>query len=406
MALEFRPARPEEMDEYVYSGNIGFGLSTSPAEIERRRVERPLDPDWTLCAFDDGMLAAKMATHPFTIGWNGRWIGCGGVTAVTALPTHRRRGYVGELMRRSMVCMREQGRPLAMLWATMAAIYQRFGYGNAFTNVLYEFDARRLAFVDEIPTPGRTRLVKVDEARPAIEGVYERFAACRTLMLRRGDDWWPRALRLLGGGSAPPLVACYEENDDVLGYMLYEVEDGRAWGRRRDQRLQVFDLVWTTSAAHRALIQLLAGYDLARSVRFPSLPADDPLFHQVQEPRLLGGWITDGTLLRIVDLQAALEGRGYDAGGHLTLGVHDDLCPWNTGTWSVEVEAGAARVRQTGGDADLALAPRALAMLVCGYQRATALAQAGLIVSSNPQALATADQLFQTAHAPFCMDHF
>src|SRR5580700_10850455 len=112
MALEFRPARIEEMDEYVYSGRIGFGQSTAPEEIEQQRRERRLEPEWTLCAFDDGVLAAKMAILPFNISWNGRWIPCGGVTAVTTLPTHRRRGYVGELMRRSMAQMREAGQPV------------------------------------------------------------------------------------------------------------------------------------------------------------------------------------------------------------------------------------------------------------------------------------------------------
>jgi len=407
MAVEFRPARPEEMDEYAYSGRIGFGRSTAPADMERDRVERPIRPEWTLCAFEDGVLAAKMAMLPFTISWNGRWIPCGGVTAVTTLPTHRRRGLVGELMRRSMAVMREAGQPVAMLWATMSAIYQRFGYGNAFTNLLYDFDARRVAFVDEMPAPVRTRILKVDEARPAIEGVYHRFAEQRTLMLGRGDEWWPRSLRMAGAGStAPALVAVYEEEGEVLGYAVYEIDDGRMWGRRRDQHIQVFDLVWTTPAAHRALIQLLAGYDLAHSVRFPSLPADDPLFHHVQEPRLLNISITDGTLLRIVDLCAALESRAYDADGRLTFTLRDELCPWNSGTWRLDVEAGAAHLRLVSDEAELTLSPRALAMLACGYQSATALAHAGLISCGDGKALTTAGSLFQTARAPFCMDHF
>ena len=406
MAIEFRAARPDEMDEYAYSGRVGFGRSTAPVDLERDRVERPMQPEWTLCAFEDGVLAAKMAMLPFTISWNGGWIDCGGVTAVSTLPTHRRRGLVGELMRRSMAAMREAGQPVAMLWATMSAIYQRFGYGNGFTNLLYDFDARRLSFVDEIETPGRCQLLDVAEVRPTIDGVYERFASQRTLMLRRGDDWWPRALHLLAGAEAPLLAASYEEQGKVLGYVVYGIDDARAWGRRRDQRLQVFDLVWTTPAAHRALIQLLAGYDLAHSVRFPSLPADDPLFHQVQEPRLLNGSLTDGALVRIVDLAPALEGRQFDADGRLTFALRDELCPWNTGTWRLDVEGGTASAKAAGGDASLMLSPCALAMLVCGYQSATALARAGLIACGDDDALERTSNLFRTRAAPFCMDHF
>jgi predicted acetyltransferase len=407
MALELRPARPDEMAEYVYSGRIGFGQSTAPGEIQQQRLERPMKPEWTLCAFDNGVLAAKMAMLPFTIRWNGSWIACAGVTAVTALPTHRRRGHVASLMRQSMIVMREAGQPLAMLWATMSAIYQRFGYGNVFTNLLYEFDARGVEFVEEIPIPGRTRLLKLEQTRAAIDDVYHAFAAQRTLMLRRGDDWWPRALHLLSAaGVAPLLVACYEEQGQIQGYVVYDVEDGRMWGRRRDQRLQVYDFVWQTPAAHRALVLLLAGYDLARSVRFPSLPADDPLFHHVQEPRLLNPSMTDGTLLRIVDLRPALEGRGYDADGNITFSLADDLCPWNSGTWRLEVEGGQASLQVAAAEPELIVAPRALAMLVSGYQNATALANAGLLSCRRHEAIEEADRIFRTARAPFCMDHF
>jgi predicted acetyltransferase len=398
------------MAEYVYSGRIGFGQSTSTLEIERQITNRPIRPEWTLCAFDDGVLASKLAMLPFAISWNGREIGCGGVTAVTTLPTHRRLGYVGELMRRSFAIMRDANQPVAMLWATMSAIYQRFGYGNAFTNYLYDFDARGLRFVDTIATPGRTRLLHDVDAIAVTAPAYERFAAPRTLMLKRDPDWQARLRRSLEGKTSPNLqpllVAVYEEGKDILGYAVFDVEDGRLFGRRRDQHLVVYDFVWLNPAAHRALIQLLGAYDLANSVRFTVVPTDDPLFNQVEEPRRLNGSFTDGTLLRIVDVRAALSGRGYDGDGRVHLGLVDELCPWNTGTWELAVDGNVVEVRATDAEPDFCLAPRALAMLAAGYQTATTLARQGLIVVNRTESLTSADNLFRTAYAPFCMDHF
>lgn len=407
MAVEYRPARPEEMRQFVYSSRLGFGGSTSDAEVERVLGFDELRPEWTLCAFDDGELASQMATFPFVMRWNGRDIGCGGVTAVSTLPTHRRRGHLRELMTRSFVTMREAGQPVAMLWASMTAIYQRFGYGIAYTRWRCDFDPRQLRFVDQMDVPGRVRLVKIGESQPVIADAYAQFAAPRTLMLQRNADWWHASVLRQWRPEAPPrLVAVYEEAGRVLGYTIYSVERHGDWRPGPDQRLDSGELVWLTPAAHRGLVRYLAGYDLVDSINIWRMPVDDPLFHHAQEPRLLDLRAYDGTLVRLVDVQRALEGRGYDADGRLTLMMPDDLCPWNTGAWEMTVAGGVARLKRTEAEPDLCLAPRALAILVSGHQSATMLARSGLIPPADARALATADALFRTTHAPLCLDGF
>jgi predicted acetyltransferase len=311
---------------------------------------------------------------------------------------------------RSFAEMRDRGQPVAMLWATMAGIYQRFGYGTAFVNCASTFDPRRLRFVEEIEIPGRIRFVDIDEALPILTPAYERFAAMRTPMLHRKEAQWQRharELRRRGDTSLPPLlVAVYEEQAELLGYVVYDVERAPGWRSGQDQRLTVQELAWLSPAAHRALIQVLCAYDLAGSVRFNLLPLDDPLFHHVQEPRLLNLTLSDGALMRIVDLQAALEGRGYDGAGRLTLDISDSECPWNSGTWTLSVEDGRGCVRSGGNGSALRMAPRALAMLVAGSQTASSLARLGLLQAEDRRALRDADHVFETACAPYCMDRF
>lgn len=346
-----------------------------------------------------------MGVLPLTIRWNGRDIACGGVTAVSTLPTHRRRGYLRALMVRAFAAMRARGQPVAMLWASMAAIYQRFGYGVAFTQYIAEFDPRLLHFVDEVPVPGRMRLLSPEEVVARVRGAYERFAAPRTPMLRRDEAWWRRTLHPWRPNAPPPLCAAYEEGGEVLGFTVYEVEERPAERPGPTQRLNAIWL-WLTPAAHRALVRYFLDHDLAVSVRVHRLPVDDPLPLYVQEPRLLNLWARDGSMLRVVDLVPALEGRGYDADGRLTFALHDELCPWNSGTWELVVEGGTGRLRPTAGEPGLCLTPRALAVLASGHHSASALARAGLVAATDAHALATADALFRTGHAPLCLDGF
>src|SRR6266498_5481502 len=116
MAVEYRPLRAEEMRQFAHNDHVGFGQSTADSEIDRLVELEFLKPEQTLGAFEDGELVSQMGTLPFTIRWNGRDIACGGVTAVSTLPTHRRRGHLRELMARSFQRMRDGGQPVAMLW--------------------------------------------------------------------------------------------------------------------------------------------------------------------------------------------------------------------------------------------------------------------------------------------------
>lgn len=409
MTVEYRSPRPEEFRQFIYTDQIGFGGSTADEAIAERLEFTRDTPEISLCAFEDGEIVSQMGTFPFTMRWHGRDIGCGGVTSVATLPSHRRRGHLRQLMTRAFATMREQNQPIAMLWASMAAIYQRFGYGICFTRWRYAFDPRELRYVDEIATPGRMRLVKSEDAYPLLEEPYRRFAAPRTLMLNRTEEMWRSGvLRPWAKQVAPFLVAVYEEAGEPLGYAVYQVERGGQAGVTRFLTVTVRELVWPTPAAHRALINYLAGYDLAATVRIWQLPTDDPLFYTAQEPRELHAEAVDGTLVRLVDVAAALEGRGYEGEGRISFAVADDLCPWNAGGWELTVEGGHGRVRRLarGDDGALCLNQRALAMLSSGYAGATLLARMGLVAASDASALRCADSLFRGGYANLCLDMF
>jgi predicted acetyltransferase len=410
MKADYRHARPEDMTALMRAQNLGFGDTTARADIERRIAATLIKPEWRLCAFEDGEPVSQIVVVPVEMNWNGRTIAAAGVTDVFTLPTARRKGYLRELMTRAYAQMRGAGQCVAILEASMAAIYQRFGWAVVYTALWHEFDPRHLRFVDEMPTPGRVRLLDREDARPLIEPLYQRYCATRTLAMRRGDFEWSAAFQMASTSRPPLLVAVYEEEGQPLGYAIYRVGQMDPRGGRHpgdpDEQITVNEWVWLTPAAHRALIQFLAGHDLAGSLRLWGFPLDDPLLYQVQEPRALNALAIDGALARIVDVEQALTGRGYDGAGRLRIGLEDGYAPWNSGVWELTAEEGAASVRRVAAEPELRLTPRVLAILLSGYQPASMLARAGLIQCPEPSALAVADALFRTSHVPLCLDHW
>ena len=51
-----------------------------------------------------------------------------------------------------------------MLWATEAAIYQRFGYGTATSDGAFEVASRQTAYARPVSPEGRVRIVTEEEA--------------------------------------------------------------------------------------------------------------------------------------------------------------------------------------------------------------------------------------------------
>ena len=110
-------------------------------------------------------------------------------------------------------------------------------------------------------------------------------------------------------------------------------------------------------------------------------------------------------MLRIVDLRAALEKRGWPATatGEVHLDVRDPILRENARRWVLEVDRGRATVRD-GGSGGIAMDVRGLAALYSGFLSAEELRVAGLCDGDDAE-LARASALF-AGPAPWTSDFF
>ena len=188
--------------------------------------------------------------------------------------------------------------------------------------------------------------------------------------------------------------------------MIYTLRADKVDHPSRDQQLAVNDLAWLTPDAYRSLGRYIASHDLVGRVVWNAAPPDDPAMEFFLEPRLLNAKDSEGIGFRIVDAPAALAGRGYDVASDLVIGIEDDpLTLWNNGVWHLETDPEGSRVRPTNETADIRLNIKTLALLFTGFRTATQLAGWGLI-DGGSEAIARADAIFRTRHAPHCPDHF
>jgi predicted acetyltransferase len=404
MAIEIRSCRDDaEMREYYMIGAYVFAdTELIPEETA------PTLPDWTTCAFVEGKLASIMAAYPFTVRLNGAPVKVAGVTQVGTLPGYRRQGLLRKTMGRAFEEMRERDQPIAILWASMGAIYQRFGYGLASESIDYHMDPRIAAFQEGGEAPGSVTVETPEGGYPTAKMLYIEYASPRNLHIHRSRPLWEVGVLRGDKKHGPVRVAIYSNADgQARGHIVYQVhhEDFNSPGP--NQVMSVRDFVYLDLEAYRGLWEYIRKHDLVRRVDMNGMAPDDPAPDLLLEPRSLAKMVQDGIWLRVVDAEKSFPSRPYGERGELTIEIAGDtMCPWNSGRWLMETDGTTTEVRRTDREPDITVTPNGLASLLSGCRTATHLARVGRITGRDPQALQKADRLFRTEFAPHCPNGF
>ncbi|MEX2446292.1 MAG: GNAT family N-acetyltransferase [Dehalococcoidia bacterium] len=406
--FEVRPIAREEVPAFIRVHTAAMGRHPTEAYLRSAgdRFERQRD----IGAFEDGQLIGSSVIHWLHLqvpdGAGGaRSLPTGGVTNVAVLPTHRRRGALQALMRDHMTRLHEEGTALAVLWASESLIYRRFGYGRATGTERWSIAREHTTLRDGSPPDGHVVLVGPDEARALWPEVMRRALAGRPGYFPRTPDQWETFFDddpdIRDGGSAHFHVVYRDaEADQADGYATYRVHR-RMVDRIFQHELRVTELMATTAEATRGLWRYIFGVDLIAEVTAQQRPLDDPLPWMLLDPRRLRRSVQDGLWLRLVDVPAALEARGYACHDSLVLDVRDEFCEWNTGRYRLEASPGGARCTPTTDTPDLSMDVPTLAAAYLGGARFQALAATG-DVEGAPSVLARADALFATHATPWC----
>ena len=401
-----RTATVETVEAFVAPLNHAFADVLDPADGERRTWE----PDRIIAAFDGGEPVSTAGALTFRLSVPGGEAAAAGVTLVGVSPSHRRRGILRSMMRHQLDDIHARGEPLAILWASEGAIYQRFGYGLATLNGTFEIERAGAVFARPASAEGTVRLVDIETAMGILPTLYDRVRVETPGMVGRSETWWRwitlRDTDQMRSANGMKFLAVYEADGQVEGTAVYRVKPD--WDDRGPNgRLVAQEVLATTPRATRDLWAWLFDVDLVRLVRAVRGPVPHPLQLLLAEPRRLGFTIGDAIWLRVVDVPAALAARTYGRPGTLVLEVRDGFCPWNAGRWRLDAaEDGRGTVERTTAVPDLTLDATDLGATYLGTFRFSELARVGRVVENTAGALLRADALFASARAPWCSTMF
>jgi predicted acetyltransferase len=380
--------------ELARYASIAFRSLGLPSERASGFLER-LDASGVRVARHGAEVVGGLALLPMGHWFGGRPVPCVGVTAVGVAAEHRSKGIASKMMRTALEEARKDRVALSSLFPATFPVYRAAGYETAGNRYVYRVPMAALGPGD--PQPAVREIGP--EGEVTLRSLYAQRAAFLSGAIERSSYFWRRVLDPWGEEAKAYLV---EGRDGPEGYVVLAQRGGA--GALAPIELTVADAVLRTPAAGRRIVRMLADHrSIATHARFAAGPGD-PLLLLAREERLeivtVQRW-----MLRIVDLRAALEERGWPptSRGEIHLDVVDPILPENAKRWVLDVDRGRAAVRE-GGSGAVRIHVRGLAALYSGFLGAAELRTAGLCDGEDAD-LARASALF-AGPAPWVADFF
>lgn len=306
--------------------------------------------------------------------FGGRSVPLGGLAGVGVAAEHRGSGVAAALVGDTLRALREDGVPIAGLYASTQRLYRSVGFEQAGNRVAWKVGLRAIDVVDR--TLAVTRVDGPDALVPLYRPAHGH--------LDRSAAIWDRITKPYGTESW-----CYRIGDE--GYAVLGKESAGL-----HYHVVVRDWQAHTPAAARRLWTLLADHSsLGTEARWFGAATDPRVAHLSEQPAEITG--LQRWMIRVLDVSAALAARGWPVhvSGELHLDIDDTLLPENAGRWVLTVEDGRARVAR-GGSGAVQLGIRGLAPLYTGFFTPEALATLGWL-RADPASLRTAARLFASA---------
>jgi predicted acetyltransferase len=404
LALSYATA--DRVEEYFATVLRGFHEDYNPELWPPHQAT--FEPERNFGFTVDGRWVSTCGAYTLQMTVPGGTVPVAAVTLVTVHPSYRRRGLLRQMMTHQLEGIAARGvEPVALLWASEAAIYGRFGYGETLSRLRLSGQTRALTLAPWVELEGSVGEVEREEFLPVAQRLRESWLADRPGALKRSDLWWQIRLHdpepWRRGASAYRFVLHFASDGSPDGYAQFRVKEEGPDGYAE---VAIHSLDAANPPAYAGLWRFLLNLDLVRSFSWHDAPMDEPLRLLVTDPRAIKAELSDGTYARLIDLSAALMARRYAAEIDVVIGVLDPMLAQNDGAFRLQGGPDGAEVTPSRHQPDISMNVRELGAIYLGGVSPATLRQAGLVTEQTKGAVARVAAAFAWDRLPYCNDYF
>lgn len=398
--LEVRRARGADWDD-IFAADARAFLMTSPmSDAERSDLRGKVDDSEVVVVRDpaatipDPLVGVAMFYQMTMTVPGGDALDAAGLSWVSVAATHRRRGILRTMITELFEQWEAQDKTFAILTASEATIYERFGFGPACFADRVDIDLSRTRMRAQPDGSSPVVFGTTDEIARRIPELHRRWTQTRPGALARPDSWWAPILADRDS-QRPPHSSGLHYLLHADGYASYRINNSVS-----PSRGDVEEVIAVTEEAHTELWRVLTGLDLLSCLHAP-IPVDDPLPVKLTDHRtvrIVGH--DDKMWLRILDVPRALSSRRYSDDVDVVLEITDEFRS-SGGTFVLSARNGGGIAAPSELTPTARMDISVLAMIYLGGTRARTLAAAGRLWTDSPATLEAFDRAFATDRAPF-----
>lgn len=340
----------------------------------------------TLVAEDEGKIMSSLQLLPYRMFLREREIPVSYIVGVATWPEYRGRGLVRELLEFADTILHERGIFQSILLPFQYEFYRKYGWEVCYDFLTYK-SLESLSYhylkesKDNKSAHVKFKKVDLDDDIVKITECYNQYMERFHGYIIRGKTEWSKLIHdvTLDGGAC----YLYEENEKVLGYIMYTIQD---------KKLNIRELIYISHDAKSALVNLAFSHigQVEQICRKAHAWDMDYLYMKDSRGRLEKETFVMGRIHNVID---ALSDLPY-SGNKFVMKINDDFCHRNNGNFLIKRKHWTSYVKETNQEPDIILDIRTLNQLLWGYMSPEIAVADGRVDLNNKAQLSNLELLF------------
>lgn len=273
------------------------------------------------------------------------------------LPEYRRTGVIRQVVPELLSQSADDGVPFVLTREFAEGVYDQFGLGRISNRAVWTCPPGALASAPKSLRGTFTRLSPDDWQ--ALDRVHEAYRQRYSIGVARSPDYWQWILRDVRGD--PYRIAGWRVDGQLRGYIVYKLQFD-------PPTFTEVDMGYVDTETFRHLLYYVSGHETeAKHAQFQG--PETGRVYDIASAGAVSCEIRPETVLRVTDVQAALETPTYPTDDVITVAVTDRLLDRNDDTFELSVTDGVGECTPTTEtEPDVETSVAALARLVAGYR--------------------------------------
>ena len=345
-----RKIRPEELKRtrelFSVAFDYAYDCKDSKEEVYRKAVEEPENredayPLDKYAAFEDDneTMFSCLSAIRYPMTFDGHRVPMVGIGGVSSLPTHRNRGGIRGCFTTMLPDLYRQGTVFSCLYPFSTAYYRKFGYE---LHTPAERCEIMLSYLPKWKVSGHS--VLVDESNrekvlPDVKKIYEGWQSHYNGMIAN-EDWEYRFITEANPYKTLDFTYVYYKEDGTPAAFLTFRNNKTPEGQKLNCKRFVFADRESLKGLF-ALVKTFAADYKSIQLDLPDLSLVEPMIPEWSFGAAKAERIHMG-MVRVINVQKALEMARYRGNGQITIQVEDDQIEENKGFYTVTFADGKA----------------------------------------------------------------